>query len=104
VRPEGDQFAIAQSPSPMMKALRASLMSRLDRLGDAKVVAQRGAILGRTFSQELLRAVLDAESGDPEQRAAAWRRTEQCLSQLVEADVLRSVEPAPVEREPSQPA
>ncbi|HKV53007.1 MAG TPA: hypothetical protein VJN94_00055 [Candidatus Binataceae bacterium] len=37
--------------------LHDSLMARLDRLGPAKEVAQVGAVLGREFSYELLRAV-----------------------------------------------
>jgi tetratricopeptide (TPR) repeat protein len=37
--------------------LQDSLMARLDRLGEAKGVAQLAATLGRTFSYELLRAV-----------------------------------------------
>jgi predicted ATPase len=37
--------------------LHDSLMARLDRLDNAKEVAQLGATLGRTFSNELLRAV-----------------------------------------------
>jgi len=36
--------------------LRDSLMARLDRLGAAKAVAQRGAVLGREFSYALLAA------------------------------------------------
>ena len=32
-------------------------MARLDRLADGKAVAQLGAVLGRTFASELLRAV-----------------------------------------------
>ena len=41
--------------------LHDSLMSRLDRLGDAKLVAQTGAVIGREFDHALL---LDAFSGD----------------------------------------
>ena len=37
--------------------LRDSLLARLDRMGDAKEVAQLGAVLGREFTYELLRAV-----------------------------------------------
>src|SRR4029450_11723460 len=38
--------------------LQASLMSRLDRLGPAKDVAQVGAAIGREFSQMLLAALV----------------------------------------------
>jgi predicted ATPase len=47
-------------PSPSIgvpASLHASLMARLDRLGDAKEVAQIGAVLGREFSHGLLAAV-----------------------------------------------
>ncbi len=37
--------------------LGASLLARLDRLGDAKEVAQLAAVIGRTFSPELLEAL-----------------------------------------------
>jgi len=39
------------------KTLHGSLLARLDRLGPAKEVAQIGAVIGREFSHELLRAV-----------------------------------------------
>ena len=41
--------------------LQQSLMARLDRLGEAKEVAQIGAVIGRDFSYPLLRAVSDLE-------------------------------------------
>ncbi len=58
--------------------LHGSLMARLDRLGDAKEVAQLGATLGRTFRYELLRAV------------SPWKeeRLQHALKQLVEAELL----------------
>ena len=39
--------------------LHASLLARLDRLGDAKNMAQIGAAIGREFGHELLAAVAD---------------------------------------------
>jgi class 3 adenylate cyclase/predicted ATPase len=48
-------------PSPALAvpaSLHASLMSRLDRLGPAKEVAQIGAAIGREFSHALLAAVV----------------------------------------------
>ena len=53
-------------------------MARLDRLADGKAVAQLGAVLGRTFAYELLRAVA------PLDELALWRG----LAQLVQAEVL----------------
>ena len=55
------QRTFASVPSPTLgvpASLQASLMSRLDRLGPAKEVAQIGAALGREFSHALL-ALLD---------------------------------------------
>ena len=58
--------------------LRDSLTARLDRLGPANEVAQLGAILGREFSHDLLRAVspLDPES------------LERALGELVSSELL----------------
>ncbi|MBV8592237.1 MAG: winged helix-turn-helix domain-containing protein, partial [Acetobacteraceae bacterium] len=44
--------------------LQGSLMERLDRLGPAKAIAQTGAVIGRTFSDELLRLVEAASGSD----------------------------------------
>ena len=41
--------------------LQQSLMARLDRLGPAREVAQIGAVIGRGFSYDLLRAVAGME-------------------------------------------
>lgn len=46
-----------REPAGVPVTLGASLLARLDRLGDAKVVAQLAAVLGRTFSLELLEAL-----------------------------------------------
>jgi predicted ATPase len=46
----------AAQGSPIPVSLRSSLMARLDRLGSAKVTAQIAAILGRTFSFDVLYA------------------------------------------------
>jgi class 3 adenylate cyclase/predicted ATPase len=54
------RWIAASAPSPTMAvpaSLRASLMARLDRLGDAKELAYIGAAIGREFSHELLLAV-----------------------------------------------
>ena len=50
--------AVAAVPSPALAvpaSLHASLMARLDRLGNAKAVAQIGAAIGREFSHALAR-------------------------------------------------
>ncbi len=43
--------------------LRDSLATRLDRLGDAKAVAQVASVIGRSFSLELLAEVSDLDEG-----------------------------------------
>jgi class 3 adenylate cyclase len=51
---------VASVPSPALAvpaSLHASLMARLDRLGEAKAVAQIGAAMGREFSHGLLASV-----------------------------------------------
>src|SRR5579863_4765227 len=59
-------------------SLQQSLVARLDRLGEAREVAQVGSVLGRDFSYKLLREV--AESGEAALQAA--------LESLAEADIL----------------
>jgi len=56
----GVERAIAAIPSATQAVpatLHASLMARLDRLGEAKEIAQIGAAIGREFGHELLAAV-----------------------------------------------
>jgi class 3 adenylate cyclase/tetratricopeptide (TPR) repeat protein len=55
----GDHFAF-DGPLPSLgipSSLQDSLMARLDRLGEVKAVAQLAAVIGRTFSPELLSVV-----------------------------------------------
>ena len=65
-------------PLAIPATLQDALMARLDRLAEGKAVAQLGAVLGRTFASELLRAVA------PLDELALWRG----LVQLVQAEVL----------------
>ena len=65
----GAESTIANVPahlSPVPASLHASLMARLDRLGEAKVVAQTGAAIGREFTHALLAAVAHETSGELE--------------------------------------
>jgi predicted ATPase/class 3 adenylate cyclase len=62
-------------PAAIPATLHDSLMARLDRLGDAKEVAQIAACIGREFSLELLQAVSDIR--DNELRTALTRLVEQ---------------------------
>ena len=45
------------APDTVPATLQASLLSRLDRLGEAKEVAQLGAAIGREFSHDLLACI-----------------------------------------------
>jgi predicted ATPase len=59
LRDNQDHYEL-RGPVPSMAipaTLHDSLMARLDRLSTVKAVAQLGAVLGRTFSYELLQAV-----------------------------------------------
>ncbi|HEY4253545.1 MAG TPA: hypothetical protein VGM87_20220, partial [Roseomonas sp.] len=65
--------------------LRAALTSRLDALSEAKLTAQLAAVLGRSFSLELIEALASAVAAPPPRRA---------LRQLVEAGFLDPEGPA----------
>jgi class 3 adenylate cyclase/predicted ATPase len=65
-------------PLAIPATLQDALMARLDQLAAAKAVAQLGAILGREFTYELLRAVA------PMDELELWHG----LVQLVQAEVL----------------
>lgn len=65
----GGRYRIAGS-LPIPTTLQDSLMARLDRLGPAKEVAQICAVIGREFSDELLRAIADKEDAEIDARLA----------------------------------
>ena len=65
-------------PLAIPATLQDALMARLDRLALVKEVAQFGAVLGREFSYELLRAVAPRDEVT----------VQQALAQLVEAEML----------------
>ena len=65
-------------PLAIPATLQDALMARLDRLAVVKEVAQLGAVLGREFSYELLRAVAPQDEGT----------LQQALAQLMEAELL----------------
>jgi len=58
------------------ETLRDSLTARLDRLGEAKIVAQVASVLGREFDYTVLHAICDMPQADLEQRLAALNRAE----------------------------
>ena len=75
--------------------LQQSLAARLDRLGEAREVAQIGAVLGRDFSYALLRALAAPVGGVDEPAihrapvaAVDDRGLQSALDRLVDADLL----------------
>src|SRR5262245_40432131 len=70
----GEPSALREIPA----SVRGSLLSRLERLGPAREVAQVGAAIGREFSWALLRAVSELPG----------ERLEPALSRLVEAELV----------------
>ena len=76
---ERDPQGGAQAIPP---TLQQSLAARLDRLGEAREVAQIGAVLGRNFSYRLLSDVSSTAAGFDELRLQA------ALDRLMEADLL----------------
>ena len=76
---ERDAQGGAQAIPP---TLQQSLAARLDRLGEAREVAQIGAVLGRDFSYRLLTDVSSSAAGFDEPRLQA------ALDRLTEADLL----------------
>lgn len=80
LREAGDHYEMS-APLPSLAiptTLHDSLMARLDRLSTVKTVAQIGAVLGREFSYELLRAVSSLSDVSLQHE----------LAQLVEAELL----------------
>lgn len=53
------RFDIDSEHGDIPSTLDASLMSRLDRLGEAKELVQIGAVIGRTFSPRLVAAIVE---------------------------------------------
>ena len=53
----GARRAVASGPAEVPSALYDSLMLRLERLGDAKAIAQLASVIGRSFSHRLLATV-----------------------------------------------
>ena len=62
-----DSYTLRGSLPPLAipATLYDSLMARLDRLSSVKEIAQLGAVIGREFSYEALRAVCALEEDTP---------------------------------------
>jgi class 3 adenylate cyclase/predicted ATPase len=65
-------------PLAIPATLHDALMARLDRLATAKLVAQLGAVIGRTFAYELMQAVAPLDAAT----------LQEALGQLVEAELV----------------
>ncbi|MBE9508851.1 MAG: AAA family ATPase, partial [Chloroflexi bacterium] len=80
LREEADHYALAGALSGVAipATLQDSLMARLDRLPMVREVAQLGAVLGREFAYEMLRALAAVEESKLQDR----------LGQLVGAELL----------------
>ncbi|WP_438044283.1 protein kinase domain-containing protein [Sorangium sp. So ce128] len=69
--------------------LQHSLMSRLDRLGPAKEVAQLAAVFGRSFGYEALELCAAGSAGaEPLLMASSPELLREALAQLVDAELL----------------
>lgn len=79
---DGEQYSVLHAHI-VPSTLADSLMSRLDRLGPSKHVAQVAAALGRQFSRTMIAAV--ADHGGQELSSA--------LDKLVEADIIQQSDP-----------
>ena len=80
VREHGDKYELTGPLPPLAipSTLQDSLVARLDRLSNAREVAQLSAALGREFSHELLRAISPMND----------QALQEALTRLVEAEVL----------------
>jgi predicted ATPase len=80
VREEADRYALTGPLPPLAipATLQDSLMARLDRSATARGAAQLGAVLGREFTSELIRAVALLDDVT----------VQQGLAQLVDAELL----------------
>ena len=80
LREEADHYALSGTLSSVAipATLQDSLMARLDRLPMVREVAQLGAVLGREFAYEMLRALTAVEESTLQER----------LEQLVGAELL----------------
>lgn len=75
---ESTRLVLEGGAQTVPPSLQQSLAARLDRLGDAREVAQVGAVLGREFSHALLASVADIPAS----------ALEAALEALAEADLL----------------
>ncbi len=74
----GDQYVLARPLASLSipSTLHDSLMARLDKLGDAKEVAQLAAVIGREFTFELLAAIAPLDEQTLQARLTALTGSE----------------------------
>lgn len=82
--------SLLESPTPTEDAavpttLKASMMARLDRLGNAKQIAQVGSVIGREFSYPLIVAISHLSKDD----------TDAALARMVKSGLLHQLGTAP---------
>lgn len=75
-----EALSVTPESSPVPSALYDPLMIRLERLGDAKAIAQVAAVIGRTFSHDLLAALAGTDV----------ERVDDALEKLGEAGLVRT--------------
>jgi predicted ATPase len=73
---EGEAMSPGTAAPEVPATLRDSLTARLDRLGEAKLVAQVASVLGREFDYALLHAVCGLPEAELEDRLDALNRAE----------------------------
>ena len=71
---DGYSLAGPLPPLAIPATLHDALMARLDRLAAAKLVAQLGAVIGRTFAYDLVQAVAPLDARDAAGGAGAAGR------------------------------
>jgi predicted ATPase len=83
----GGGAADAPAPIAIPASIEDSLMARLDRLGPVKEVAQIAAVLGRTFSQDVLAAVAALDEAALEAALSRLVAAELVYRRAIAADV-----------------
>jgi len=73
---EAGTAGIASDIIAIPETLQASLLARLDRLGDAREITQIGAVIGRDFSYGLIAAVADKTAAEIEAALATLVHSE----------------------------
>jgi class 3 adenylate cyclase/tetratricopeptide (TPR) repeat protein len=73
-----EEFALAAEAPALPPTLQQLLIARLDSLGEAKDLAQRAAVLGRSFDRDVLAAMCDLEPD----------AVEEGIRRMIDADIV----------------